>query len=267
MKPWPIFLSCWGRRRWSWAPRLGSTFRMLTRAVRRSYSRSLPRRLDHHEGRVRCPSMHQRGFGIGSPCGVNSLAWFFSGAPISRCRPTDASSDRRPRPGMPCAAPEGILTRAGIDPALVNKLSLKTGRALSLFEAGYDLNYIARSSSWLTQGTVILALCNAIVCRQGQQVKRESSKLDWPFRSPSRAKRCLYSLRFSDSRTARGNLGPPSPARPCRCRVDASSWERMRRTVRPPTIGQLGACPDPRRGAEDLGVSQGHRRARGGPGE
>lgn len=78
----------------------------------------------------------------------------------------------------------GVLMRAGIDPKRVSSLSLKTGRALCLFEAGYDLNYIASKSSWQTSAPLVSALCKALEGRQGSRVRRESSALDWPLPVP-----------------------------------------------------------------------------------
>jgi site-specific recombinase XerC len=79
--------------------------------------------------------------------------------------------------------PGGVLERAGIDPKRVSAMSLKTGRALGLFEAGYDLSHIASKSSWQTSASLVAALCKALEGRQGKRVKRESSALDWPLPS------------------------------------------------------------------------------------
>jgi hypothetical protein len=80
--------------------------------------------------------------------------------------------------------PNGVLERAGIDPKRVSAMSLKTGRALGLFEAGYDLNHIASKSSWQTSAPLVAALCKALDGRQGKRARRESSALDWPLPSP-----------------------------------------------------------------------------------
>lgn len=78
----------------------------------------------------------------------------------------------------------GLAERCGLKPEQVTVMGLRTGRATTLFEAGYSLQYIARSSSWTNVTAVFHALAKRFEMRT-YMARRESHVLDWPLPTPS----------------------------------------------------------------------------------